>query len=134
MRAGALAGVGYLFFLSIKTDTIASENQKIGANVSNLRFVLPVLLVTGVALYNKSLGDASPTAGSTNPFETITPEQYAAAIIGFLTYRLPLVVGQIKDALTDETSSDNDLVLPGSAGIAIKALDTKARCLKRKAI
>jgi len=122
--AGALAGVGYLFFLSIKTDTIGSENQKIGANVSNLRFVLPVLVVTGVALYNKSLGDASPTAGSTNPFETITPEQYAAAVIGFLTYRLPLVAGQIKDALKDESSDDN-LVLPGSAGLAIKALTQK---------
>jgi len=122
---GALAGVGYLFFLSIKTDTVGSENQKLGANVSNLRFVLPVLVVTGVALYNKSLGDASPTAGSTNPFETITPEQYAAAVIGFLTYRIPLLVGQIKDALTDDSSRNEDLVLPGSAGMALKVLTQK---------
>lgn len=126
--AGALAGVGYLFFLSIKTDTVGSQDQKIGSNVSNLRFVLPVLVVTGVALYNKSLGDANPTALSNNPFETITPEQYAAAVIGFLTYRIPLIVGQIKNALTDGSNSDSDndeLTLPGSAGLALKALTKK---------
>ena len=116
--AGAFAGVGYLFFLSIKTDTVGSANAKLGSNVSNLRFILPVLVVTGVALYNKSLGDASPTAASTNPFETITPEQYAAAVIGFLTYRIPLFASQITDALK---GSEEELTVPGSAGVALKA-------------
>ena len=54
---GVLASLGYLFFLSIKTDTLASPDRKLGANVSNLRFVMPVLVIVGVALYVPSLGD-----------------------------------------------------------------------------
>ena len=115
---GAAAGVAYVYFLSVKTDTVGSENAKLGSNVSNIRFVLPVLVVTGVALYNKSLGDANPMAGSTNPFETITPEQFGAAILGLLTYRIPLFLGQIQDFLG--SGSEEELTLPGSVGVAMK--------------
>ena len=34
--AGALAGVGSLYLLSLNTDTIRGKNTKIGGNVSNL--------------------------------------------------------------------------------------------------
>lgn len=115
--AGAAAGVGYLFFLSVKTDTMGSENAKLGGNVSNLRFVLPVLVVVGVALYNQSLGDANPVP-SGNTFDTITTEQFAAAVIGFLTYRIPLFAGRIKDFIG--TLDDEDILVPGSIGVAMK--------------
>lgn len=45
--AGAVASLLYVFFLTIKTDTVASQEAKLGSNVSNLRFVTP-LIVLGV--------------------------------------------------------------------------------------
>jgi len=119
--AGAVASLGYLFFLSIKTDTMATDNRKLGANVSNLRFVMPVLVIVGVALYNQNLGDkANPILlanNNENPFGRVTTEQFAAAVLGFLTYRIPLFAGQLQEALKSESG---DTVLPGSAGVAIQ--------------
>ena len=118
---GAAASIVYLFLLSVKTDTLASPNRKLGNNVSNLRFVMPVLVVVGVALYNQSLGDANPLADATNPMDRVTAEQFGAAVLGFLTYRIPLFVGQIQDALkgSGETTAGTT-ILPGSAGIALQ--------------
>lgn len=114
--AGAIASVAYLFLLSVKTDTIGSEDSKLGKSVANIRFLMPVLVVVGVALYNKSRGDANPIQ-TDNPFDTITPEQFAVAVIGFLTYRVPLFLTQVFDAFKDESGNVN---LPGSAGVAMK--------------
>ena len=121
--AGALASVGYLYFLSVKTDTLASPDRKLGNNIANLRFLMPVFVIVGVALYNKSLGDANPVIDNTNPLDTVTPEQFASAVIGFLTYRIPLFVGQAQDALKElqsEGDGDGGVSLPGSAGMAMK--------------
>ena len=115
--AGAAASLVYLFLLSVKTDTLASPNRKLGNNVSNLRFIMPVLVIVGVALYNQSLGDANPLVDATNPMDRVTAEQFGAAVLGFLTYRIPLFLGQIQDALKGETAST---ILPGSAGIALQ--------------
>jgi hypothetical protein len=129
---GAAASVAYLFLLSIKTDTMGSPDRKLGSNVSNLRFIMPVLVLVGVALYNKSMGDANPLALSDSPFESITKEQFGAAVLGFLTYRVPLFLGQIQEALQDGSGDDGDdnTLLPGSAGVALKlaqgAVSTKA--------
>ena len=121
--AGALASVGYLYFLSVKTDTLASPDRKLGNNIANLRFLMPIFVIVGVALYNKSLGDANPVIDNTNPLDTVTPEQFASAVIGFLTYRIPLFVGQAQDALKElqsEGDGDGGVSLPGSAGMAMK--------------
>jgi guanylate kinase len=114
--AGALASLGYLFFLSVKTDTMGSQDSKLGKNVSNLRFLMPVFVIVGVALYNKSLGDANPVQ-SENPFDTVTTEQFGAAVLGFLTYRIPLFLTQIIEGLRDDSGN---VALPGSAGVAMK--------------
>lgn len=120
--AGALASVLYLFLLTVKTDTMASTDSKLGSNVSNLRFVMPILVILGVALYNKSLGDDNPMQ-SDNPFGSITSEQFGSAILGFLTYRVPLFFSQIQDAFKDDAG---DVVVPGSVGIAMQlAKDTE---------
>ena len=92
-----------------------------GSNVSNLRFLMPVLVIVGVALYNKSRGDANPVPSTDNPFESVTTEQFAAAILGFLTYRIPLFFSQIQDAFKDEAGN---MVLPGSAGMAMQLAKT----------
>ena len=123
--SGALAGVGYLFFLSIKTDTIGSDGGKLGKNVSNFRFVLPAIVLVGIAIRNLALGDASPlgASGPTNIFSTVTQEQFACAMIGFLTYRIPLFVGQLAPVFGDSAGS----LLPGSAGMAFQmAQEAKA--------
>mmetsp|Transcript_38488 Transcript_38488/g.83603 ORF Transcript_38488/g.83603 Transcript_38488/m.83603 type:complete len:631 (+) Transcript_38488:64-1956(+) len=123
--SGALAGVGYLFFLSIKTDTIGSSGGKLGKDVSNFRFVLPAIVLVGIAIRNVALGDASPLGpgGPTNILSTVTKEQFACAMIGFLTYRIPLFIGQLAPVFGDSAGS----LLPGSAGMAFQmAQEAKA--------
>ncbi|KAL9184292.1 hypothetical protein ACHAXT_002378 [Thalassiosira profunda] len=121
--AGALAGVLYLFFLGIKTDTVGSAESKLGSNVSNLRFVFPAIVLVGVAINNMLSGEASPVT-SPGVFSTVTPEQFGAAMIGFLTYRVPLFVSQLTPVLSE---SATDLI-PGSAGLAMRmAAEAKER-------
>jgi len=123
---GAIAGVGYLFFLGIKTDTLGSVDAKMGTNVSNLRFFLPVLVLVGVALQNVSMGSNSPMSadGSSpgNMLSFVSQEQFAAAMLGFLTYRIPLFTSQLVPIISETAGA----TLPGSAGVAMQmARDAK---------
>ena len=121
--AGALAGCAYLFFLGIKTDTVGSADAKLGSNVSNLRFVFPALVLVGVALNNMMSGDSNPVSAP-GIFSTVTPEQFGAAMIGFLTYRVPLFVSQLSPVIS-ESATD---MIPGSAAMAVRmASDAKKR-------
>lgn len=121
--AGALAGVAYLFFLGIKTDTVGSADAKLGSNVSNLRFVFPALVLVGVAINNMMSGDSNPVL-TPGMFSTVTPEQFGAAMIGFLTYRVPLFVSQLTPVIS-ESATD---MIPGSAAMAVRmAADAKKR-------
>ncbi len=116
---GALSGVGYLFFLGVKTDTVGSPDAKLGSNVSNLRFALPLLVLVGVSIQNLSAGDASPllaNGGSFSAFRSVTPEQFAAAMLGFLTFRIPLFISQLGPLIGESAG----MMLPGSAGIAMQ--------------
>jgi guanylate kinase len=124
--SGAIAGVGYLFFLSVKTDTVGAMDggEDLGKNVSNVRFVLPLIVLVGVALRNLALGDASPLGpdARTSIFSSVTTEQFAAAMLGFLTYRIPLFIGQLAPLLGESAAQ----LLPGSAGMALQmAQDAK---------
>jgi len=88
-----------------------------------VRFVFPLLLLVAVALYNMMSGDASPVSAP-GLFSTVTPEQFGAAMIGFLTYRVPLFVSQLFPVVS-ETATD---LLPGSAGMVLRmASDAKKR-------
>jgi hypothetical protein len=146
--AGALASVGYIILLSLKTDTMARSNgPKLGAAIANVRFLLPVLVIVCVALYNASLGDMNPVLVAAqsdadtfmvedmNPFNRITPEQFASAILGFfVSYRLPLFASQIQEAFATGrkedgkvdggggSSSGRGVTIPGSAGMALQVL------------
>jgi guanylate kinase len=127
--AGAFASILYLLCLSLKTDTIASEKSKMGNNLSNLRFVIPFILLAGITLYNKSLGDANPVQGG-GTFDTVTAEQFGAAIVGFLTYRIPLFLTQLQDALKDDSGRT---VIPGSVGVAMQLVKDKDEAVKAEA-
>jgi len=115
--AGVVGSLVYLLLLSIKADTVASPGAKFGKSISNLRWAMPLFVLIGVALYDQSLGDANPVKGK-GLFDYITAEQYAAAVLGFLTYRVPLFLLQILDSLKDDESGE--FAIPGSTGIAIK--------------
>jgi hypothetical protein len=130
--AGFVASLVYLFLLTVKTDTMAG-NERLGKNIANLRFAMPLLVLVGVSLYNASRGENNPVVQGGQGgilFETVTAEQFAAAIIGFLTYRLPLFFIQIQEAFqggndNEESSSGKGgggIRLPGSAGIALQVL------------
>ncbi|KAL7571053.1 hypothetical protein ACA910_003769 [Epithemia clementina (nom. ined.)] len=82
---GVASSLAYLLFSSFKTDTIGTERSQFGKNISNLRFIMPVFVLVGVTLYNLSRGNSNPllngsTTSSTNMFQFVTPEQFAAAI------------------------------------------------------
>ncbi len=113
--AGAVAGVGYLFFLGVKTDTVGSPDAKLGSNVSNLRFALPLLVLVGVSFQNLSKGGSLDTF-SMGAFRTVTPDQFASAMLGFLTYRIPLFASQLGPLLGESAG----MMLPGSAGMAMQ--------------
>jgi len=113
---GAAAGVGYLYFLSLKMDTLGTSQMSLGKNVSNLRFVLPVVLLAGVAATNSLFGNKDLAVGDADVFHLVTSEQFAAAMVGFLTYRLPLFLRQLQPVVA-ESAAD---LLPGSAGVALR--------------
>ena len=134
--SGTVASLLYLFLLSVKTDTVAVNSQDntknlAGTPIANLRFGAPVLVLVGVSIWN-SQKMSSGLGGddfTMRLFDTVTREQFAAAVLGFLTYRLPLFVGQIRDAFkaleaenSDGSISDAGIQLPGSAGVAAKLL------------
>jgi hypothetical protein len=121
--AGVLASILYLFLLTIKTDTVASADAKLGKNVANLRFLTPVVLVVAISLYNKSLGELNPVQGE-GTFQLVTSEQFAAGTLGFLSYRLPLFLIQIIDAFKEDIDEG---MLPGSIGIAAKMVQETTR-------
>lgn len=118
---GVLASLVYLLLLSLKADTIGVRTQsaQLARNLSALRFAMPLLLFVGVALYDYSLGDASPLPTDHSIFDTVTKEQFVAAALGFVTYRIPLFVIQVQEAFRSSESGD-DMILPGSAGIALQ--------------
>ena len=112
--AGAIAGVGYLFFLSVKTDTLTSADNKLGSSVANVRFLLPLIVLLGVAFQNLVSGGVEPTVD--NIFDSVSREQFGAAMLGFLTYRLPLYFSQVGPIMGESAG----VMLPGSAGIAMQ--------------
>ncbi|OEU07280.1 hypothetical protein FRACYDRAFT_277859 [Fragilariopsis cylindrus CCMP1102] len=104
--SGILSSILYLYLLSIKTDTVSindEDNSKnlIGTPIANLRFGTPILLLIGISIYNiffkmsSGLSDDNLQIGL---FDTVSAEQFGAAVLGFLTYRVPLFFGQIRDA------------------------------------
>jgi predicted ABC-type ATPase len=120
--AGALASLIYLFLLSVNTDTVATDKARLGKSIASVRFVLPLFVIMGVAWYDNNLGNASPAKGI-GSFELIAPTQFAAATLGFLTYRLPLFFTQIQDTLKGE---NGDAILPGSLGLAMQLAKDKS--------
>ena len=115
--AGAVSGIGYLLFLSLKTDTLGSPTAKFSNNISNLRFALPFFVLLGVALRNVISGvEGTGYSAGGNLLSTVTKEQFGAAMIGFLTYRVPLLFRQLQPVVGESVSD----LLPGSVGVAVQ--------------
>lgn len=123
--AGAAAGVGYLYFLSMKTDTVGQPSEKFGSRLSGIRFLLPVLVLCAVAFRNIISGRDDEIIASGSFFSTVSKEQFAAVVLGLITYRIPLFLRQLLNPLIFYRSGDsstNATFLPGSAGIALKIM------------
>ncbi|OEU08571.1 hypothetical protein FRACYDRAFT_196197, partial [Fragilariopsis cylindrus CCMP1102] len=156
--SGILSSILYLYLLSIKTDTVSindEDNSKnlIGTPIANLRFGTPILLLIGISIYNILFKMSSGLSSDDNTlqiglFDTVSAEQFGAAVLGFLTYRVPLFFGQIRDAFqqmaiedanaagvvssTSSNSSDNSgsgegFTLPGSAGVVAKLFSNQKK-------
>jgi guanylate kinase len=112
---GALAGVAYLFFLGVKTDTLGDGDSRLGSNISNVRFLFPVGILVTVASYNLMRGDSNPVS-SPGMFSLVTPGQFGEAMIGFLTYRIPLFVRQLFPVASETIVNS----MPGSPAMAVR--------------
>jgi guanylate kinase len=82
--------------------------------VANVRFLLPLIVLLGVAFQNLVSGGVEPTVD--NIFDSVSREQFGAAMLGFLTYRLPLYFSQVGPIMGESAG----VMLPGSAGIAMQ--------------
>jgi len=98
---GAVTGIGYLRLLGRRADQLGSRDV-----LSNVRFLLPVFLVLGLALRHIVL-DGEPL----KPFELVPKDQIVCAMLGFVSYRVPLLFSEIKGAFSDGQLLE---VLPGS--------------------
>jgi len=115
--AGAAAGVGYLYLLGVKTDTLGVRpDERLGSNASNVRFLLPVAVLVAVALKNAAAGDGFGGVVSPGMFSTVSPGQFGSAMIGFLTYRVPLFARQLFPVLSESIVD----IMPGSAAMAVR--------------
>jgi len=126
--AGAAAGVGYLYLLGVKTDTLGVRpGERLGSSASNARFLLPVAVLGAVALWNAaSSGDDGLGGAVASPgmFSTVSPGQFGSAMIGFLTYRVPLFARQLFPVLSESIVD----IMPGSAAMAVRMVsDAKKR-------
>jgi hypothetical protein len=115
--AGAAAGVGYLYLLGVKTDTLGVRpDERLGSNASNVRFLLPIAVLGAVALKNAASGDGFGGVASPGMFSTVSPGQFGSAMIGFLTYRVPLFARQLFPVLSESIVD----IMPGSAAMAVR--------------
>jgi hypothetical protein len=103
--SGVAASLAYLYLLSIKTDTVATPEFKLGNNVSNLRFLTPLVPLLGVALYNQ-VHPPDPLAPSA--FSVVTAGQFLDVTCGFLSYRIPLFVSQF----IESNAAKEDVFIP----------------------
>jgi len=124
---GSVSSLLYLFLLSLKTDTVAineNDNTKnlIGTPIASLRFATPAILLIIVSIYNsQKMSNGLDDTSVSHLFDYVTKEQFTAAVSGFLTYRAPLFFGQIRDAfqkmaLEDAAATARTNVGSGSTG------------------
>jgi hypothetical protein len=112
---GVIANIGYLYFLSMKIDTLATtQNNKFGKLITNLRFVIPVIPFIGVAYYNELFHTNDGTIEQ-SMLKLITTQQFFDLTLGFLSYRIPLFFTQIQESLSsnDNESSSSSKITEG---------------------
>ena len=100
--AGAATGIAYVFLLGIETDSIGSAEPppKAVALAASGRLALPALLMALLASQRSLAGSGFV------PFSSLSKEGFAAATLGFLSYKAPLLARQIARALKELESED----------------------------
>jgi len=123
--AGAAAGCTYLLLLSKETDSIAGEPlPRVIAAIAAGRLGVPLVLVTFLAVRQ-----GTGTGGLASLSSVPRPE-FVAAVLGFLSYKAPLLVKQVTKAITELNSAEAEVPITagamptGSLGMAIKLAQT----------
>jgi len=121
--AGSIAGCTYLALLGSKADGIGAEEQpRVIVILSSARLLVPAVLMVLLAARQSASG--APIV----PFAALPKETFAAAALGFLSYKAPLLARQFIRAISDlgEEAASAPIgtgALPtGSLGVAVRAL------------
>jgi len=117
---GAAAGVAYLFFLTLKTDSIGSPGAKFGIAASSLRFLMPFFVLLGISASNIATGVDDEILSQGRFLSTVKVNQFASVTVGFLTYRIPLFLRQFLSFFSGTTN----ISLPGSAAMAMEMMQS----------
>lgn len=120
---GAVVGTVYVALLQRETDSMyggASMSRLVRALVGG-RLVLPAVLLAFLA--SKSL--AAKGGGEIN-LALVPREQFGAAVLGFFSYKAPLLVRQIGTALA-ELATNEDAQAPVEASMSTGSLGMMAK-------
>lgn len=111
---GATASLAYVLLLGKAADkTGASSSEDSSLKISDARLAPPVLAFVALAAYHVAFD-----AGGVKPLQIVPRDEFLAAAVGVLSYRIPLLIREIAGA-----SLDKDEVLqlvPGSVGLAAR--------------
>mmetsp|Transcript_34922 Transcript_34922/g.44543 ORF Transcript_34922/g.44543 Transcript_34922/m.44543 type:complete len:554 (-) Transcript_34922:290-1951(-) len=123
---GVATSLLYVVLLGKKADSVGRPSS-VDDQLGNSRFFLPFLLIGVLALKHAVFHDYE-----TQSFlQTVPKDQFGAAILGFLSYRIPLLFREISSAADgDELLS----LMPGSIGQAAKLAKDQKNAPKPKAI
>jgi len=109
--AGSAAGCLYLLALQRETEALTGGGgmNKVVAALVGGRLALPAVVLAVLASRGLAANDGQATLA------LVPREQFGAVVLGFLTYKAPLLVRQIVRALS-ELSSNEDAQAPLTAG------------------
>jgi len=106
---GSVAGILYLLFLYAKTDTMGTEDEGTGDNISIFRFFVPPIAFAVITFYNGIKMRNGEGALQLQLFSTVTPDQFIGIILGFFTYRIPLFARQVAEVFKDLEDDDVEI-------------------------
>jgi guanylate kinase len=129
---GSAASLAYLYLLQLTVDTVGDsggENfeSRFASRFVVLRFAVPALPFLALALTNYDVAAIPSSASVLGPrFGVVSPQQAAAAILGLLTYKVPLLSqtgGEAVDSLAEMPLNTGTGGMLGTfAGVAARAV------------
>ena len=111
---GALGSIAYAYLVGFASDVAGKATRQEEA-IAISRFFVPVALASALALKRAFVDGIAPESA----FRLLPISQFAPLMVGFLSYRPPLLVRELR--LASEGVGDDLLaMLPGSVGASAK--------------